>query len=44
MPRTIFQRYYPGYLMADVMQNLHRLSILGCVLKSEAEKGAFQNR
>ena len=44
IPRAIFQRYHPGLLMADAMQNLRRLSILGCVLKPEAVEGAFQNR
>ena len=40
--RAIFQRYHPGLLMADAMQNLRRLSILGCVLKPEAVVGGFK--
>ena len=44
-PRAIFQRCHPGLLMADAMQNLSRLFILGCVLKPEEVhvEGAFQN-
>ena len=37
--RAIFQRYHPGLLMADAMQNPCRLSVLGCVLKSEEVEG-----
>ena len=43
-PRAIFKRYHPGLLMADAMQNPHRLSNFGCVLKPDAVEGAFQNR
>lgn len=39
-----FQRYYPGLMMADAMQNSRILSIFECVLKHEAVEGAFQNR
>ena len=37
--RAIFQHYHLGLLMADAMQNLRRLCILGCVLKPEALEG-----
>ena len=43
-PRAIFQRYHPGLLMVDAMQNPRRLFIFGSVLKPEAVEGAFQNR
>ena len=42
--RVIFQRYHPGLLMADAMQNPCRLSILGCVLKPEAVEGGVSKQ
>ena len=42
IPRVIFQRYHPGLLMADAMQNPRRLSILGYVLKPETVEGRFK--
>ena len=44
IPPAIFQRYHPGLLMADAMQNPRRLSFLVCVLKPEVVEGTIQNR
>lgn len=42
IPRTSFQRYRPGYFIANAMQNPCILSILCCVLKLEAVEGRFR--
>lgn len=42
IPRTSFQRYRPGYFIADAIQNPCLLSILCCVLKPEAVEWRFR--
>ena len=36
---TIFQRYHPGFIMADAMQNLRRNSFFSRVLKPDKLEG-----
>lgn len=42
IPSTSFQRYRPGYFIADAIQNPCVLSILCCVLKPEAVEERFR--